>query len=85
MGFLRHALRPHACFYAEGSSFVGTQQNVLAHLIYFSFVSLGTLGYGDIIPVGGSARALAVTKTIAGQMNRLAHIAGAGLWKRRGV
>jgi len=43
-------------------------QNPLAHTIYFSFVTLGTLGYGDIIPVGGPARALAVTESIMGQM-----------------
>ncbi len=55
-------------FSFQGSSFVGSKQNVLAHTIYFSFVTLGTLGYGDIIPVSGPARALAVTEAIVGQM-----------------
>ncbi|GLI33762.1 potassium channel family protein [Desulforhabdus amnigena] len=45
-----------------------SRQNPLAHTIYFSFVTLGTLGYGDIIPVGGPARALAVAEAISGQM-----------------
>ncbi len=36
--------------------------------LYFSFVTLGTLGYGDITPVGGPARALAVSEAIVGQM-----------------
>jgi len=43
-------------------------QNPLRHTIYFSFVTLGTLGYGDIIPVYGPARALAVVEAIMGQM-----------------
>ncbi|MHC1741598.1 MAG: ion channel [Syntrophobacteraceae bacterium] len=40
----------------------------LAHTLYFSFVTLGTLGYGDILPVSGPARALAVMESIGGQM-----------------
>ena len=55
-------------FSFQGSSFTENKQNVLAHMIYFSFVTLGTLGYGDIIPVSGPARALAVTESIIGQM-----------------
>jgi hypothetical protein len=47
-------------FSFQGSSFVGSKQIVLAHTIYFSFVTPGTLGYGDIIPVSGPARALAL-------------------------
>jgi hypothetical protein len=55
-------------FTFQGSSFAGSKQNPLAHTIYFSFVTLGTLGYGDIIPVSGPARALAVVEAIIGQM-----------------
>ena len=55
-------------FAFQGSSLVGSKQNLLAHTIYFSFVTLGTLGYGDIIPVSGPARALAVVEAIIGQM-----------------
>lgn len=36
--------------------------------IYFSFVTLATLGYGDIVPVGGAARGLAVFEAVAGQL-----------------
>jgi len=46
----------------------GGRQSPLAHTIYFSFVTLGTLGYGDITPIGGPARALAVVEAIGGQM-----------------
>jgi hypothetical protein len=55
-------------FSFQGSTFAETKQSPLAHTIYFSFVTLGTLGYGDIIPVGGPVRALAVAEAMIGQM-----------------
>jgi hypothetical protein len=55
-------------FSIQGSFLHGSKKIQLAHTIYFSFVTLGTLGYGDMIPVSGPARALAVTEAIAGQM-----------------
>lgn len=55
-------------FSFQGSSLAGSKQNTLAHTIYFSFVTLGTLGYGDVLPIGGHARALAVAESIGGQM-----------------
>lgn len=36
--------------------------------IYFSFVTLATLGYGDLVPVSGVARGLAVVEAVAGQL-----------------
>jgi hypothetical protein len=55
--------------FAIHSSFVHGSKNVLLeHGIYFSYVTLGTLGYGDIIPISGPARALAVVEAIGGQM-----------------
>lgn len=55
--------------FALQSSFVrGGHKVVLEHGIYFSYVTLGTLGYGDIIPISGPARALAVVEAIGGQM-----------------
>ena len=55
-------------FSFQGSSIQGSSRNTLAHTIYFSFVTLGTLGYGDVIPISGPARALAVSEAIVGQM-----------------
>jgi hypothetical protein len=55
-------------FSFQGSSLAVSKQDPLAHTLYFSFVTLGTLGYGDIIPVGGPARALAVVESISAQM-----------------
>jgi hypothetical protein len=37
-------------------------------LVFFSFVSLTTVGYGDIIPWAGPARSLAVLESITGVM-----------------
>jgi len=36
--------------------------------LYFSFVTLTTLGYGDITPLNGPAQALAYTEAILGQL-----------------
>ena len=37
-------------------------------LIYFSFVTLSTLGYGDIVPVARGLRSLAVSEALIGQL-----------------
>ena len=37
-------------------------------LVYFSFVTLTTLGYGDILPVTGLSRTLAYLESVAGVM-----------------
>jgi ion channel len=41
---------------------------VAANLIYFSFVTLTTVGYGDIVPTHPFARALANVEAIIGQL-----------------
>ena len=40
----------------------------LSRAFYFSFVTLATLGYGDIVPASGTARGIAIVEAIAGQM-----------------
>lgn len=42
---------------------------------YFSFVTLTTLGYGDITPVSSAARSLAITEAILGQLYLVTAIA----------
>jgi hypothetical protein len=42
-------------------------QNFRAELIYFSFVTLATLGYGDIVPDTSTARSVAIIEAIIGQ------------------
>lgn len=40
----------------------------LSQLMYFSYVTLATLGYGDIAPVSGPARGLAILEAMIGQL-----------------
>jgi hypothetical protein len=40
----------------------------LSQTIYFSFVTLATLGYGDIIPASDVTRSLAIIETMCGQV-----------------
>ena len=44
-------------------------------LIYFSFVTLATLGYGDIVPLTKQAQSLVIIETIMGQMYLAVNIA----------
>jgi voltage-gated potassium channel len=49
-------------------SLSGASTHSLDDAIYFSFVTLATLGYGDIVPRGEIARGLAVVEGIGGQL-----------------
>jgi ion channel len=51
-------------------SFGGTELGPfdLPRAIYFSFVTVATLGYGDVIPVSEPARGLAIVEGVSGQM-----------------
>ena len=40
----------------------------LSNLFYFSFVTLATLGYGDIVPISGPAKGMALLEAVIGQM-----------------
>ena len=40
----------------------------LAGWVYFSFVTLTTVGYGDIMPVATGARSLAILEALSGQL-----------------
>jgi hypothetical protein len=40
----------------------------LARAIYFSFVTIATLGYGDIVPTSDAARGLVILEAVGGQM-----------------
>ncbi len=44
-------------------------------LIYFSFVTLATLGYGDIVPLTEQAQSFAIIEAIMGQMYLVVNIA----------
>lgn len=49
-------------------AFGGGTLATLPDAIYFSFVTLATLGYGDIVPRGEIARGLAVVEGVGGQL-----------------
>ena len=40
----------------------------LPRAVYYSFVTIATLGYGDIVPASHPARGLAILEAISGQM-----------------
>jgi len=40
----------------------------LARAIYFSFVTIATLGYGDVVPASEAAQGLAILEAVGGQM-----------------
>lgn len=44
--------------------------------LYYSFVTLTTLGYGDITPIGATARALSTIEAIFGQFYMAILVAG---------
>ena len=37
-------------------------------IVYFSFVTMATVGYGDITPISGTARAIAILTALLGQL-----------------
>jgi Ion channel len=48
--------------------FTGDPDPAIADLIYFSYVTLTTTGYGDLSPVSDAARTLAVAEGLIGQI-----------------
>lgn len=52
----------------EPGSFRGMQESGAADFFYFSFVTLTTLGYGDISPVTDTAQTVAVLEAVVGQL-----------------
>lgn len=50
-----------------GGFFVGGQEQAAA-FVYFSYVTLATVGYGDLTPVAGLPQALAVLEALVGQL-----------------
>jgi hypothetical protein len=44
-----------------------TSRQLRGELVYFSLITLATVGYGDILPVSSTARTLASTEAVIGQ------------------
>ncbi len=69
-GFLYEAvaLKDPAAFVRMGSSAQMPVDALKKELLYYSFTTLTTVGYGDIAPVHPGARMLAVLEAIVGQL-----------------
>ena len=62
------ALRIPEAFGVQGSFALDDREALQSHLFYFSFVTLTTLGYGDIVAVHPIARMLVILEGVAGQL-----------------
>ena len=47
----------------------------VTELMYFSFITLTTVGYGDIVPVNPMARSMVILEALAGQLYLAAFVA----------
>jgi hypothetical protein len=54
--------------FSSGPLFAQTSHATTADYLYFSFVTLTTVGYGDLTVVGGLPRAIAVLEALFGQL-----------------
>ncbi len=65
-------LLDHAAFNTPETVWEGSLRlqydKLLGRFTYFSFVTLTTLGYGDITPINGAARQLVVLEALMGQL-----------------
>lgn len=59
-------VNPTAFHFTEGKP--TTPNDLFMTLIYFSFTTLTTLGYGDVLPLGPTARSLSVLEAVLGQL-----------------
>lgn len=50
-------------------------QKLASNMLYFSFSTLTTLGFGDILPKSGLAKSLAILETITGQLYLAIYVA----------
>ena len=65
---LLETLRPGSFAITAMSSDVGVRHGLISEFMYFSNVTLTTLGYGDIVPVSRPAQMMATLQAIFGQL-----------------
>ncbi len=61
-----------------GTTVDGSGDGTYADHMYFSFVTLTTVGYGDLTPASGAARATAIFEALVGQLYLVAVVATLG-------
>ena len=68
LGFLWFAMYSAIAIFSPGSitHISSSTADRSSELLYFSLVTLSTIGYGDIVPVGGEVRMLAALEGITG-------------------
>ncbi len=59
------AFAPGAFIFPQGHT---AESGLFSPLLYFSFITLTTLGYGDILPAHPAARSLAMIEALVGQL-----------------
>jgi Ion channel len=52
--------------FSPGSIQIGSHADRQTELLYFSLITLSTIGYGDIVPLSGEARILAALEGVTG-------------------
>jgi voltage-gated potassium channel len=65
--------QPGSFEFARSSDLTAARPQVLT---YFSFVTLSTVGYGDVLPVSPTTRACACMEAVAGQFYLAVIVAG---------
>ena len=68
MAYYLVALWIPGAFSVQGSFTPGDRESFQSQLFYFSFVTLTTLGYGDIVAVHPMARMLVILEGVTGQL-----------------
>jgi voltage-gated potassium channel Kch len=59
---------PNAFSFKHLAAQMNPSISYVSNYIYFGFVTLSTLGYGDVVPITPAARSLAIFTSITGQM-----------------
>lgn len=54
--------------WSAASVFDGGQPDGLTHLLFFSFTTLTTTGYGNLVPAGAGMQSIAIAEAITGQL-----------------
>lgn len=68
IGILFALLTTLAAHFTSGAYFAQGTDGTLSQRVYFSFVTLATLGYGDLTPATSLGRLLAVAESIIGSL-----------------
>jgi hypothetical protein len=68
MGMLYGSLDSALSHLTGQAFFAGSPQVSSSQYMYFSFITLTTVGYGDLTPGPGAARALSVVEALMGQL-----------------